>query len=66
MGRACGTHGGKRNGYKALVGIPKEGDHFEDIGVDGKVILKCTFKEWGGCAWMGFIGHRVGTGCGVL
>jgi hypothetical protein len=27
--------------YKVLVGKP-EGDHFEDIGIDGNVILKLS------------------------
>jgi hypothetical protein len=35
-------------------GDPKEGDHFEDLGVDGRIILKSFIKKWG-CGSMGWI-----------
>jgi hypothetical protein len=34
-----------RNVYRILFG----GDQSEDIGVDGKIILKCTLNKLGGC-----------------
>jgi hypothetical protein len=40
MGRTCGTYGGRRGAYRALVGKPEEGDHLEDPDVDGRIILK--------------------------
>jgi hypothetical protein len=37
---------GKRTvAYKILVGIPGEIDNFEDIEVDGRIILKWMFKR---------------------
>jgi len=38
--------GDRRGAYRVLVGNLSERDHLEDIGVDGRIILKFTFKEW--------------------
>jgi hypothetical protein len=38
----------------------------EDLGLDGTIILKCTFKTWDGKAWTGMIWLRTGTGGGRL
>jgi hypothetical protein len=37
MGGACSTYG-ERKGF--WLEDEKEGDHVEDVGVDGKIILK--------------------------
>jgi hypothetical protein len=29
-----------------LVGKPEEGDHLEDPGVDGRIILRWIFRTW--------------------
>jgi hypothetical protein len=46
-------------------GIMKERDNFEDLDVDGRIILKCICRKWDG-AWNGFVWLRIGTGGGLL
>jgi hypothetical protein len=42
-----------------------ESDNLEDLGVDGRIILKLGFKKWEE-AWTGLIWLRIGTGGGLL
>jgi hypothetical protein len=37
----------------------RERDHFEDPGVDGRIILRFVFKKWYMVAWTGFIWLRI-------
>ena len=38
---------GERGGvYRVLAGKTEERDHLEDSGVDGRIILRWTFRKW--------------------
>jgi hypothetical protein len=41
-------------------------DHLEDLDIDRRIILKCTFKRWDGGTCTGLIWLRIGTGGGLL
>lgn len=49
----CGREGGV-----------KERSNLEDLGLDGNIILKCTFKKSVGRTWTGLIWPRVGMNGG--
>jgi len=40
--------GDRRGVCKVLVGKPNGKRPFEDLGIDGRVILKWIFKKWDG------------------
>jgi hypothetical protein len=68
MGRTCGTHGGRRGAYRALVEKPEGRRPLEDPGVDERIILKRIYErlDGGRGAWTGSIWLRIGTGGGLL
>jgi hypothetical protein len=58
--------GDRRGAYRVLVGDLMERDHLEDLGIDGRIILKWIFKMWDGEAWTGLLWLRIETGGGRL
>jgi len=43
-----------------------ERDHLEDLGVDGRIILKWIYRNWDGRVWNGLIWLGTGTHAGLL
>jgi hypothetical protein len=54
--------GHRRGAYRVLMGKLREGDHLEDAGAGGRIILKRIFEAWDGkggvAAWTWLIGLR--------
>ena len=48
MGKTCGTYGERSSAYRVLVGNLREEDHLEDLGADGRIILKVSLRGWVG------------------
>jgi hypothetical protein len=40
--------------------------HLEDLGVDGRIILRCVLKKKGVRVWTGFIWLKIGISGGLL
>ena len=58
-----GGGGGSRGIYRVLVCKVEGKDYLEDPGVDGKIILKWTFRKWGMGTWTGLIWLMIRDGC---
>jgi hypothetical protein len=48
------------------LGSPKGGDHWKDLGVDGRITLRWILGKYGLGMWIEFIWLRIGTGGELL
>ena len=58
--------GERRGVYRVVVGKPEGKNHFEDRGLDGRLILRWVFRKWDVGAWTGSMWLRIGRGGGHL
>jgi hypothetical protein len=49
-----------------LVGKPEGKDQSENLGIDGRIILKWILGKEGWRVWIGFMWLRIGTVGGLL
>jgi hypothetical protein len=55
-----------RDVHRVLVGSLREGDHWGDPDVDGRIILRWIFRKWEEVVGSGWSRLRIGTGGGHL
>jgi len=36
----------RKGACRVLLGKPRERKYLKDLSVDGRIILRCTFKKW--------------------
>jgi hypothetical protein len=55
------------SGQRPIAGLRanlRETDHLENPSVNGRIILRWTFRKWHVGAWTRSSGRRIGTGIG--
>jgi hypothetical protein len=62
VGRACGTYRRQERCIQSFGENLRKGEPLEDLGVDGRKLLKWILNKGGGEAWTGYIWLRIGTG----
>jgi len=61
------AHMGEERGYiGSWLGNRREGDHWGDLGVDGRIKLERIFRRWDVCIWTGLGWPKIETGGGRL
>jgi hypothetical protein len=61
------AHMGKEEAYTGFwCENVREGDQMVDPGLDGRIILRCIFREWDVGVWTGLSWLRIETGVGHL
>jgi hypothetical protein len=56
----------QRQGTGFWLGSLREGDHWGDPDVDGRIILRWIFRKWEGVVGTGWSWLSIGTGGGRL
>jgi hypothetical protein len=66
IGEACSWMGRRETCIGIMWGNLREKDHWEDPGVDGRIILRRIFRKWDVGVWTGLGWLRIETGCRQL
>ena len=59
MDRACSMYEGLERCIQGFGGEPERRNPLEDLGIDGRIILKWVFEQWnGGMDWISLAQDR--------